>query len=106
MTSPVGTWIGGILLLDGPTGRVLRQSRKNAVDGDRPGDPLAGTSLAQFTAMICQQWKYMLAYITGGSLDGDDLIEELKTWLAGIDPAAAATRNWGHVTETDEFYYL
>lgn len=42
----------------------------------------------------------------GIGLDGDDLIEELKTWLAGIDPAAAATRNWGHVTETDEFYYL
>ncbi|WP_159039095.1 SUKH-4 family immunity protein [Streptomyces sp. JHA19] len=102
----LGTWIGGILLLDGPTGRVLRQSRKNAVDGDRPGDPLAGTSLAQFTAMICQQWKYMQAYATGGALDGDDLIEELKTCLAGIDPAAAATRNWGHVTETDEFYYL
>ncbi|MEV8091054.1 SUKH-4 family immunity protein [Streptomyces nigra] len=103
----LGTWIGGTLLLDGTTGRVLRLSRKNAVDGDEPGDPLAGSSLAQFTAMVCQQWKYMLAYITdGGSLDGDDLIEELKTCLAGIDPAAAATRNWGHVTETDEFYYL
>ncbi|AWE52769.1 SUKH-4 family immunity protein [Streptomyces nigra] len=102
----LGTWIGGVLLLDGPTGRVLRQSRPNAVDGDRPGDPLAGTSLAQFTAMVCQQWKYMQAYVTGGALDGDDLIEELKTWIAGIDPAAAATRNWGHVTETDEFYYL
>ncbi|MFE5189328.1 ATP-binding protein [Streptomyces sp. NPDC056628] len=102
----LGTWIGGILLLDGPTGRVLRQSRKNAVDGDRLGDPLAGTSLAQFTAMVCLQWKYMLAYHTSGGLDGDDLIEELKTWLAGIDPAAAATRNWGHVTETEEFDYL
>ncbi|MGV9233265.1 SUKH-4 family immunity protein [Streptomyces nigra] len=102
----LGTWIGGILLLDGPTGRVLRQSRKNAVDGDHPGDPLAGTSLAQFTAMIRQQWKYMLAYATDGDLDGDDLIEELKTCLAGIDPAAATTRNWGHVTETDEFDYL
>ncbi|MGW7662170.1 SUKH-4 family immunity protein [Streptomyces sp. NPDC054756] len=102
----LGTWIGGVLLLDGPTGRVLRQSRKNAVDGDRPGDPLAGTSLAQFTAMVCLQWKYMMAYVTDGGLDGDDLIEELKAWLAGIDPAAAATRNWGHVTETEEFYYL
>jgi len=102
----LGTWIGGVLLLDGPTGRVLRQSRKNAVDGDRPGDPLAGTSLAQFTAMMCLQWKYMWAYHTGGGLDGDDLIEELKAWLAGIDPTAAATRNWGHVTETEEFDYL
>ena len=102
----LGTWIGGVLLLDGPTGRVLRQSRKNAVDGDRPGDPLAGTSLAQFTAMVCLQWKYMMAYVTDGGLDGDDLIEELKAWLAGIDPAAAATRNWGHLTETEEFYYL
>ncbi|MEU2784613.1 SUKH-4 family immunity protein [Streptomyces sp. NPDC007110] len=102
----LGTWIGGILLLDGPTGRVLRQSRKNAVDSDEPGDPLAGTSLAQFTAMVCQQWKYMLAYVTDSGLDGEDLIEELKAWIAGIDPAAAATRNWGHVTETDEFYYL
>ncbi|WP_055623187.1 hypothetical protein [Streptomyces sp. JHA19] len=81
--------------------------RKKAVDGDCPGDPLAGSSLAQFTAMVCQQWKYMPAYITGGgSLDGDDLIEELKTCLAGIDPAAAATRNWGHITETEEFCYL
>ncbi|MGW0149885.1 SUKH-4 family immunity protein [Streptomyces sp. NPDC003333] len=102
----LGTWIGGVLLLDGPTGRVLRQSRKNAVDGDRPGDPLASTSLAQFTAMMCLQWKYMWAYHTGGGVDGDDLIEELKAWLAGIDPAAAATRNWGHVTETEEFDYL
>ncbi|MFI7412247.1 SUKH-4 family immunity protein [Streptomyces sp. NPDC049627] len=102
----LGTWIGGILLLDGPTGRVLRQSRKGAVDDDRPGDPLAGSSLAQFTAMVCLQWTYMLAYHTSGGLDGEDLIDELKSWLAGIDPAAAATRNWGHVTDTDEFIYL
>ncbi|NUT25196.1 MAG: hypothetical protein HOV84_04555 [Streptomyces sp.] len=102
----LGTWIGGVLLLDGPTGRVLRQSRKGAVDDDRPGDPLAGSSLAQFSAMVCLQWKYMLAYSTSGGLDGEDLIDELGSWLAGIDPAAAATRNWGHVTDTDEFMYL
>ncbi|MFF4883163.1 SUKH-4 family immunity protein [Streptomyces nigra] len=87
----LGTWIGGVLLLDGPTGRVLRQSRKNAVDGDRPGDPLAGTSLAQFTAMMCLQWKYMWAYHTGGGLDGDDLIEELKAW-----PRRHRPRRRGH----------
>ncbi|MGW1612367.1 SUKH-4 family immunity protein [Streptomyces sp. NPDC002285] len=102
----LGTWIGGILLLDGPTGRVLRQSRKGAVDDDQPGDPLAGSSLAQFSAMVCLQWKYMLAYHTSGGLDGEDLIDELRSWLAGIDPSAGATRNWGHVTDTDEFIYL
>ncbi|WP_369175356.1 SUKH-4 family immunity protein [Streptomyces sp. R28] len=102
----LGTWIGGVLLLDGPTGRVLRQSRKGAVDDDRPGDPLAGSSLAQFSAMVCLQWKYMLAYSTSGGLDGEELIDELRSWLTGIDPTAAATRNWGHVTDTDEFIYL
>lgn len=102
----LGTWIGGVLLLDGPTGRVLRQTRPNAVDGDSPGDPLAGSSLASFVAMLCLQWEYMRAYTTSGGLDGADLLAELTAWLAELDPAAAATRNWGHVLDEDNFYYL
>ncbi|WP_194238594.1 SUKH-4 family immunity protein [Streptomyces spongiae] len=102
----LGTWIGGVLLLDGPTGRVLRQTRPQAVDGDHPGDPLAGSSLASFVAMVCLQWEYMLAYTTSGGLDGADLLAELTTWLSALDPAAAATRNWGHVLDEDNFYYL
>lgn len=102
----LGTWIGGILLLDGPTGRVLRQSRPGAVDDGEPGDPLAGSSLASFVAMVCLQWQYMLAYTTSGGLDGADLLAELITWLSALDPAAAATRNWGHVLDSDNFPYL
>ncbi|MCZ9336478.1 SUKH-4 family immunity protein, partial [Streptomyces sp. TRM76130] len=33
----LGAWIGGVLLLDGHTGRVLRRTRPGAVDADRPG---------------------------------------------------------------------
>ncbi|MEU0744411.1 SUKH-4 family immunity protein [Streptomyces sp. NPDC006134] len=101
----LGTWIGGVLLLDGPTGRVLRQSRPGAVDDREPGDPLAGSSLASFVAMVCLHWEYMLAYTTSGGLDGADLLTELTTWLSGLDPAAAATRNWGHVLDSDNFAY-
>jgi len=102
----LGTWIGGILLLDGPTGRVLRQSRPGAVDDREPGDPLAGSSLASFVGMVCLQWEYMLAYSTSGGLDGADLLAELTAWLTALDPAAAATRNWGHVLDPDNFPYL
>jgi hypothetical protein len=102
----LGTWIGGILLLDGPTGRVLRQSRPGAVDDREPGDPLAGSSLASFVAMVCLQWEYMLAYTTSGGLDSADLLAELTAWLSALDPAAAATRNWGHVLDSDNFAYL
>ncbi|GAA3074711.1 SUKH-4 family immunity protein [Streptomyces glomeratus] len=102
----LGTWIGGVLLLDGPTGRVLRQTRPSAVDGDHPGEPLAGSSLAQFVAMVCLQWEYMLAYTTSGGLDSAELLAELTAWLSAQDPAAAATQNWGHVLDSDNFYYL
>ncbi|MGW5247176.1 SUKH-4 family immunity protein [Streptomyces sp. NPDC004129] len=102
----LGTWIGGVLLLDGPTGRVLRQTQPSAVDGNDPGEPLTGSSLAQFVAMVCLQWEYMLAYTTSGGLDGTDLLAELTTWLTAVDPAAAATQNWGHVLDQDNFPYL
>ncbi|MPY60295.1 SUKH-4 family immunity protein [Streptomyces spongiae] len=102
----LGTWIGGVLLLDGPTGRVLRQTRPNAVDGDHPGDPLAGSSLASFVAMVCLQWEYMLAYTTSGGLDSADLLTELTAWMSALDPTAASTRNWGHVLDSDNFSYL
>ncbi|MFC7308144.1 hypothetical protein ACFQVC_28455 [Streptomyces monticola] len=88
------------------TGRVLRQRLPDAVDGDHPGDPLAGSSLASFVAMVCLQWEYMTAYTTSGGLDSADLLDELTAWLAALDPAAAATRNWGHVLESEIFYAL
>ncbi|MEV6741659.1 SUKH-4 family immunity protein [Streptomyces sp. NPDC051104] len=102
----LGTWIGGVLLLDGPTGRVLRQTRPGAVDDSSPGEPLAGSSLASFVAMVCLQREYMLAYRTSGGLDGEDLLVELTAWLSVLDPAAAATQNWGHVLDEENFYYL
>ncbi|MDG4856976.1 SUKH-4 family immunity protein [Streptomyces sp. T-3] len=100
----LGTWMGGVLLLDGANGRVLRQSRPQAVDGDEPGDPLAGSSLASFVAMVCLHRQYMVAYTTSGGLDSTDLLTELTQWLTALDPAA--TRNWGHVLDSDEFPYL
>ncbi|POX44865.1 hypothetical protein C3488_31475 [Streptomyces sp. Ru72] len=102
----LGTWIGGDLLLDGPTGRVLRQTRPGAVDDSSPGEPLAGSSLASFVAMVCLQREYMLAYRTSGGLDGEDLLAELTAWLSVLDPAAAATQNWGHVLDEENFSYL
>ncbi|MFM9373744.1 SUKH-4 family immunity protein [Streptomyces sp. Da 82-17] len=102
----LGTWLGGTLLLDGATGRVLRQSRPGAVDEDEPGDPLAGSSLASFVAMVCLQWEYMLAYATSGGLDSADLLAELTAWLSALDPAAAAGRNWGHVLEPENWHTL
>ncbi|MDQ0993409.1 SUKH-4 family immunity protein [Streptomyces sp. V3I7] len=102
----LGTWIGGVLLLDGATGRVLRQTRPGAIDDEDPGEPLAGSSLASFVAMVCLQWEYMLAYTTSGGLDSEDLLTELTEWIAALDPAAAATQNWGHVLDPDNLAYL
>ncbi|WP_073935079.1 SUKH-4 family immunity protein [Streptomyces sp. CB02400] len=99
----LGSWIGGVLLLDGRTGRVLRRTRPGAVDADRPGSPLAGSSLASFVAMVCLQWEYMRGYATSAGVDGADLLDELTAWLTAVDPAAAATRNWGHVLEEENF---
>ncbi|MFI9647839.1 SUKH-4 family immunity protein [Streptomyces sp. NPDC052040] len=102
----LGTWIGGVLLLDGPTGRVLRLTQPSAIDSDHPGEPLAGSSLAQFVAAVSLQWEYMLAYTTSGGLDSADLLAELTSWLSKLDPAAAQTQNWGHVLDPDNFSYL
>ncbi|WP_329123803.1 SUKH-4 family immunity protein [Streptomyces sp. NBC_01465] len=102
----LGHWIGGILLLDGSTGRVLRRTTPNAVDADRPGDPLAATTLSRFTAMIALQWQYMLAYTQSTGIDSEDLLTELRSWLSAIDPVAVANRSWQHVLDSENFPYL
>ncbi|GAA1370448.1 SUKH-4 family immunity protein [Streptomyces beijiangensis] len=102
----LGTWIDGTLLLDGATGRILRQTTAEAPDSDQPGDPLVGTTLSGFTAMVALHWRYMLAYTQSDGTDSEDLLAELRSWLAEIDSAAAASRSWQHVLDPDNFSYL
>ncbi|MCZ9337330.1 hypothetical protein NGM37_06000, partial [Streptomyces sp. TRM76130] len=43
----------------------------------------------------------MRAYTTSDGVDGADLLAELTAWHTAVDPAAAATRNWGYVLKEE-----
>ncbi|MFD5559245.1 SUKH-4 family immunity protein [Kitasatospora griseola] len=96
----LGGWLGADLVLDGSDGRVLRMMPAHWPDTARPREPLIGTTLERFLTMIAVQAQYLTAYWPREA-DSNDLLSELRTRLAGIDPDAAATDSWQHVLEPD-----
>ncbi|MFD8478282.1 SUKH-4 family immunity protein [Kitasatospora sp. NPDC059673] len=96
----LGGWLGADLVLDGSDGRVLRMMPAHWPDTSRPREPLIGTTLERFLTLIAVQAQYLSAYWPREA-DSHDLLSELRTRLAGIDPDAAATDSWQHVLEPD-----
>ncbi|GJF34850.1 hypothetical protein KNE206_75500 [Kitasatospora sp. NE20-6] len=95
---PLGEWLGAALLLDGPTGRVLRMLPAGSSGHAHPREALAGTTLESFLTMVALQARYLAVYRTEGP-DHRDVLDELRLWLAGADPDAAASDGWQYVTE-------
>ncbi|MFI7098562.1 SUKH-4 family immunity protein [Streptomyces sp. NPDC050161] len=102
----LGTWIGGILCLDGSTGRMFRLTTPEAIDANEPSVTPVGTDLAAFTSMLMLHWGHMLAYTQSGGIDAGDNLAELDKWLREVDPEPAAARAWQHVLDPDNFYTL
>ncbi|MFD7641395.1 SUKH-4 family immunity protein [Kitasatospora sp. NPDC059795] len=96
----LGGWLGADLVLDGSDGRVLRMMPAHWPATTRPRDPLIGTTLERFLTMIALQAQYLTVYWPREA-DSLDLLTELRTRVAGIDPDAAATDSWQHVLEPD-----
>ncbi|MFG2698548.1 SUKH-4 family immunity protein [Kitasatospora sp. NPDC048407] len=96
----LGGWIAADLVLDGSNGRVLRTMPAHWPDTTHPSEPLIGTTLEHFLTMVAVQTQYLTAYWPTEA-DSYDLLSELRTRLAGIDPDAAATDSWQYVLEPD-----
>ncbi|MFD8599253.1 SUKH-4 family immunity protein [Kitasatospora sp. NPDC059646] len=96
----LGGWVGADLVLDGSNGRVLRARPANWPADTPPSEPLIGSSLESFLTMIGVLTQYLTVYWTGAA-DSYDLLTELRTRIAGIDPDAAATDSWQYVLEPD-----
>ncbi|KDN80739.1 SUKH-4 family immunity protein [Kitasatospora cheerisanensis] len=96
----IGGWVGAYLVLDGSDGRVLRMRPANWPADTPPAEPLIGSSLQSFLTMIGVQTQYLTVYWTAAA-DSYDLLSELRTRIAGIDPEAAATDSWQYVLEPD-----
>ncbi|MGW1958235.1 SUKH-4 family immunity protein [Streptomyces sp. NPDC001920] len=88
----LGSWQGARLLLDGRDGRVLRDGRSGIED-----EP-AGSSLAQFVAMVR---LYYWWHASDWSIE--DTESDLRHWLDLIDPAAYQTQGWQRVFADYDF---
>jgi hypothetical protein len=88
----LGTWQGARLLLDGRDGRVL-QDGSSGID-----DPLAGSSLGQFAAMVR---LYYWWFASDWSIE--DTETDVRHWLNLIDPQAFRTQGWQRVFEDYNF---
>ncbi|MGW4382287.1 SUKH-4 family immunity protein [Kitasatospora sp. NPDC004531] len=96
----LGGWIAADLVLDGSDGRVLRMMPGHWPAETTPNEPLIGTTLEQFLTMIALQAQYLTVYWPYEA-DSHDLLTELRTRVAEIDPDAAATDSWQYVLEPD-----
>ncbi|MEV8091052.1 SUKH-4 family immunity protein [Streptomyces nigra] len=92
----LGTWMYSRLLLDGSTGRLYRDTT-----GGSP-DPGAGSSLAQFFAMVRLYDEFRrthFPYVT----DHKDAQDNLARWYEQIDPAASRAETWTLILEGYDF---
>ncbi|MFJ9727836.1 SUKH-4 family immunity protein [Streptomyces sp. NPDC101209] len=92
----LGSWMYSKLLLDGTTGRVLRDTT-----GGLP-EPLAGSSLVQFFAMVRLFDEFRRAHRPGAP-DHKDARNSLATWCRHIDPEAAQGEVWTHILQGYDF---
>ncbi|WP_055623198.1 SUKH-4 family immunity protein [Streptomyces sp. JHA19] len=92
----LGTWMYSRLLLDGSTGRLFRDTT-----GGSP-DPVAGSSLPQFFAMVRLYDEFRrthFPYVT----DHKDAQENLARWCEQIDGTAARSETWTLILEGYDF---
>lgn len=88
----LGVWQGARLLLDGRDGRVLQDGRSGIED------ELAGSSLAQFVAMVRLYFWWRASWWSI-----EDTESDLRHWLNLIDPQAYDTQGWQRVFEDYNF---
>ncbi|MBB1246884.1 SUKH-4 family immunity protein, partial [Streptomyces durbertensis] len=98
----LGEWLGGVLCLDGASGRVLRVAGSAAPDAAEPADPVVGTSFPSFVAMVTL-YRAMLSAYESAAGDGEYLLAQLCRWLPEIDATAAASPVWQHAVEEQNF---
>ncbi|MGW2518483.1 SUKH-4 family immunity protein [Streptomyces sp. NPDC001617] len=84
---PLGTWMHSRLLLDGRTGRVLRDTTRG------PDTVLAGSSLAQFFTMVRLFDEHRRSFYPSRA-DRQDHGRILRKWCQEIDPAALEGEVW------------
>ncbi|MGP2440133.1 SUKH-4 family immunity protein [Streptomyces sp. JW3] len=92
----LGTWMYSNLLLDGRTGRVLRDTTGGMAE------PLAGSSLPQFFAMVRLFDEFRRSHGPDAP-DHKDARAGLRAWCEEIDPDAAHGEVWTSVLEGFEF---
>lgn len=88
----LGTWQGARLLLHGRDGRVLQDGWSGIED------ELAGSSLAQFVAMVRLYFWWRASWWSI-----EDAETDLRHWLDLIDPQAYQTQGWQRVFEDYNF---
>jgi hypothetical protein len=92
----LGTWMYSRLLLDGGTGRLFRDTT-----GGSP-DPVAGSSLSQFFAMVRLYDEFRRIHFPYAA-DHKDAQESLAAWCRQIDGAAARAEAWAIILEGHDF---
>lgn len=92
----LGGWMHSRLLLDGSTGRLYRDTT-----GGSP-DPVAGSSLAQFFAMVRLYDEFRRTHFPYAP-DHKDAQENLARWCEQIDGRAARAETWTLILEGYDF---
>ncbi|MCT9079504.1 SUKH-4 family immunity protein [Streptomyces fulvoviolaceus] len=92
----LGSWMYSRLLLDGTTGRLLRDTTGGMAE------PLAGSSLLQFFAMVRLFDEFRRTHHPDAP-DHKDARISLATWCRQIDPDAAQGEVWTHILEGYDF---
>lgn len=92
----LGTWMYSRLVLDGSTGRLFRDTT-----GGSP-DPVAGSSLRQFFAMVRLYDEFRRTHFPY-VIDHKDAQHSLARWCEQIDDVAARAEAWTLILEGHDF---
>ncbi|MDG4856980.1 hypothetical protein P8605_02190 [Streptomyces sp. T-3] len=92
----LGLWMYSRLLLDGGTGRLYRDTA-----GGSP-DPVAGSSLPQFFAMVRLYDEFRRTHFPY-TADHEDALVSLADWCRQIDGAATQAEAWSLILEGHDF---